>query len=74
MWLIALEERLPEVRVPLLPGDPDVGLDLQRALTTIYDIMGYDELIDYTQPPPGTLPPTAAGWVEEQLQRTGRRK
>ena len=35
------------VPVPLLPGDPDVPLDLQAALTTVYGIFGYDETIDY---------------------------
>jgi hypothetical protein len=47
IWPIALESPLPEVAVPLLPGDADAILDLQRALTTVYDILGYDELIDY---------------------------
>jgi hypothetical protein len=52
----------------LLPGDPDVPLELQRALHTVCDIIGYDDLIDYSQPPPGPLAPTEVTWVEEQLR------
>jgi hypothetical protein len=73
VWPIALEQRLPAVRIPLLPGDSDVILDLQQALGVVYDIIGYDELIDYTQPPPGPLMPAEAAWIDEQLRRAGRR-
>jgi len=38
--------------VPLRSPDPDVPLDLQTALNTIYDEARYDLSIDYTQPPP----------------------
>jgi hypothetical protein len=72
-WPILLESPLPEVRVPLMPGDADVVLELQQALATIYDILGYDELIDYRQPPPGILSPQDAAWLDERLQRVGRR-
>jgi hypothetical protein len=74
VWPVPLEGPLPVVTVPLLPGDPDVPLDLQQALATVYDIIGYDELIDYSQPSPGPLTPAESAWVEEQLRRTGRRK
>ena len=73
MWPIALAQALPVVHVPLLPGDPDVLLDLQQALTTVYDIIGYDELLDYAGRPPGPLTPAEAAWVESQLGRAGRR-
>jgi hypothetical protein len=74
VWPIALAQPLPDFRIPLLPGDTPVPLDLQQALGVIYDIIGYDELIDYSEPPPGPLTPAEAGWVEEQLRRAGRRK
>jgi hypothetical protein len=74
VWPIGLEQPLPEIKLPLLEGDAPVPLDLQRALGVVYDIIGYDELIDYTRPPPGPLTPAEAAWVEEQLRRSGRRK
>jgi len=73
-WAILLERPLPSVPVPLLPGDADVSLDLQQALTTVYDIIGYDELVDYSQPPYGPLTPEQAAWVEERLRSAGRRR
>jgi hypothetical protein len=74
VWPIALDQHLPAVTIPLLPGDPPVSLDLQQALQVVYDIIGYDELIDYDQPPPGPLGAAETAWVEEQLRRAGRRK
>jgi Protein of unknown function (DUF4058) len=47
---ITLQEPLPLVKIP---GDGPVSLDLQQALSVIYGIIGYDELIDYSKPPPG---------------------
>ncbi len=73
IWPIALDQPLPEVSIPLLPGEA-VVLDLQKALSVIYDIIGYDELIDYTQPPPGVLNASEMEWVAEQLRRAGKRK
>ncbi len=73
VWPIALGEPLPVVPVPLLPGDPDVPLDLQRALTTLYDLLGYDLAVDYTRPPEVPLRPDAAAWVEGHLRALGLR-
>ncbi len=74
VWPIALVQPLPVFPIPLLPGDSAVPLDLQQALAVVYDIIGYDELVDYTQPPPGPLTSAEAVWVEEQLRRAGRRQ
>jgi hypothetical protein len=38
--------------VPLLDPDPDVPLDLNQVINTIYDNAGYDYVIDYSQSPP----------------------
>jgi Protein of unknown function (DUF4058) len=73
VWPIPLEEALPSLAIPLLDDDT-VLLNLQQALAVIYDIIGYDELVDYMKPPPGPLTPAEAMWVEEQLRRAGRRK
>jgi hypothetical protein len=73
VWPVALEQPLPAVPIPLLPGDPPVMLELQQALATVYEIIGYDELLDYSQAPPGPLAPAEAVWVEEQLRRAGRK-
>jgi hypothetical protein len=68
IWPVALHDRLPTVPVPLLPGDADVPLDLQLAFTTIYDLLGYDLAVDYTQPPETALPPDEAAWAADRLR------
>jgi hypothetical protein len=73
VWPIALEDPLPTVPVPLLPGDEDVLLDLQQAFTATYDLHGYDLLIDYSQPPEIPLDEEAAGWVDARLRQVGLR-
>jgi hypothetical protein len=73
VWPILLDQPLPTIPVPLLPGDADVFLDLQLALTTVYDLSDYNLEIDYTQPPGGRLSPTEAAWVDERLRAAGLR-
>jgi hypothetical protein len=67
-YAITLDQPLPGVPVPLLPGDADVILDLQRALTTIYDQLRFDLAMDYSHPPEVPLPPQTAAWVDEHLR------
>jgi hypothetical protein len=66
IWPIALDEPLPTIPIPLLPGDEDSFLELQPALTTVYDVIGYDLLLDYSRPPETRLSPEAARWVEQR--------
>jgi hypothetical protein len=68
VWPIELPSPLPTVSVPLLPGDADVPLDLQLALTTIYDLLNYDLAIDYTHPPEVPLSPAQQSWAEALLK------
>jgi hypothetical protein len=72
-WPIRLDQPLPMIPVPLLAGDPDVGLDLQLAVTTVYDLSDYDLEIDYTQPPGGPLSPEEAAWIDQHLRTAGLR-
>jgi hypothetical protein len=50
VWPRRLEQPLPVISVPL-KGKDAVMLDLQRAVANVYDLGGYDTIIDYTQPP-----------------------
>ena len=68
MWPIRLRDRLPTVPVPLLPPDPDVLLDLQRAVDACYDLVRYERLLDYTvPPPPPPLSKADATWLTEKV-------
>ena len=67
VWPVRLEDALPTVPVPLLPGDEDVPLDLQEALSTVYDTFRYALTIDYARPPEVPLRPEEAAWANQRL-------
>jgi hypothetical protein len=73
VWPITLDQPLPEVPVPLLPGDDDAKLDLQQALTNVYDESALRYMIDYSKPPEIPLTPEQAAWVDERLRAAGPR-
>lgn len=73
VWPITFQDHLPTVPVPLLSGDADVTLDLQLALTNVYDLGGYDLAVDYTKPPESPLPADAGAWADEKLRAAGLR-
>jgi hypothetical protein len=73
VWPISLNASLPQVPVPLLAEDPDVMLDLQLALTTVYDLSDYDLELDYTKPPDAPLSPKEADWSDSHLRAVGLR-
>ena len=71
VWPIQLHMRLPVIPVPLLADDPDVPLDVQLALDTVYDTFNYDLAIDYTRPAEIPLVGEVAGWATERLRQAG---
>jgi hypothetical protein len=68
VWPIALEQALPTIPIPLLPGDADVALPLQHVLTRIYDTRGYAKFIDYAKPPSRPVEPTQEAWLQDRLR------
>jgi len=73
VWPIHLNQSLPNIPVPLLAGDPDIALDLQLALTNVYDLSDYDLEIDYTKPPDVPLSSEEADWSDSRLRAAGLR-
>lgn len=75
VWCAFFDKRLPRMPVPLLPPDADAALDLQRAVDAGFALVGYDLVIDYTQPPP---PPAMSAeelaWIDERLRAAGVRR
>jgi hypothetical protein len=70
VWPIGLRDRLPVVPTPLLPPDPDVPLDLQRAVDACYDLVHYERLLDYTvPPPPPPLSEEDAAWLAAVISK-----
>jgi hypothetical protein len=72
VYPVPLEQRLPAIPVPLLPGDGEVGIDLQAILDRCYDVGPYGRLPLYreTNPTP-PLSPEQAGWATALLRQKG---
>ncbi len=75
VWCAFFDKRLPRVSIPLLPPDAGAAMDLQRAVDACFALVGYDLLIDYTQPPP---PPAMSAEelarIDERLRAAGVRR
>ncbi|MCS7187612.1 MAG: DUF4058 family protein [Armatimonadetes bacterium] len=68
VWPIQIWEKLPTIPVPLLPPDPDVPLDLNAVVASVYERGAYDRIIDYRQPPPPPLTDEEAKWIDDWLR------
>jgi len=69
VYPILLEEPLPEIGIPLLPGDPEVPIDLQAVFTRCYDAGPYRRENPYLSGSP--VPPLPEGktrWASKLLQ------
>jgi hypothetical protein len=74
VYPIALSQRLPEIAIPLLPGDPDVPLDLQTAFSQAYDAGPFQREIEYsTDPIRPRLRPEPAEWAAAVIKSRRRR-
>jgi Protein of unknown function (DUF4058) len=69
VYPIRLEQRLPGIAIPLLPGDPDIPLSLQTVFDRAYDEGPYSRVVRYGEAriiPP--LQPHQLEWVQARLQ------
>ena len=74
LWPVRLDQRLPVIPVPVLPGDPDALLDLQVILAEVYDRSGYAYDVDYKSDPVPPLPPKWRAWAKKLLAARSRRR
>src|ERR1043165_1633779 len=68
-YVLRLRERLPAVRGPLRPTDPDAALDLQVLIEQCYQRGRYASIIDYAKPPHPPLPEQEAAWAKQVLNQ-----
>jgi hypothetical protein len=68
-WLIAftLCQPIPAFTLPLLPGDDEPEVALNRILHALYQRARFDLRLDYTQPPVPPLAEAAAAWARELI-------
>jgi hypothetical protein len=74
VYPISMLQRLPTIAIPLLPGDPDVLLDIQAVLDRVYDDGPYEDEIEYGKDriiP--RLNPEQAAWAADLLKKGKRR-
>jgi len=60
-----LQATLPSIPIPLKPEDADVRLDLQAALATSYDRLGFDYSLDYGRDVVPSLPEREESWLRQ---------
>jgi hypothetical protein len=73
-WTTSLQQPLPTIPVPVRDGDADVALDLQDAITAVYERGAFDLRIDYTVDPLPPLNSTNGQWIAHLLRERGLRQ
>jgi Protein of unknown function (DUF4058) len=61
---------IPPIPIPLLPGDPELLLDLNGILHALVDRASYDLILDYVQPPDPPLRPEDEAWAAKIVAAT----
>jgi hypothetical protein len=67
-----VRDRLPRIGVPLAEPDPDVPLDLQAALSRVYEMGSYRDRINYSVPCQPPLSEEDQSWANELVKQAGR--
>jgi hypothetical protein len=69
VYLFSVRDPIPDIPIPLRPGEAEPVLPLNQLLHTVYDRAGYDLIIDYLQPPAPPLAKEDMEWLKQLLQR-----
>lgn len=73
LYAFNLQDVIPLFPLPLRSGDIEPVVDLQTLLSGVYDMSGYDLVIDYTQEPVPPLSESDAAWADARLRENGLR-
>jgi hypothetical protein len=73
LYAFNLQDVIPSFPLPLRAGDTEPVVDLQTLLNAVYDISGYDLVIDYTREPVPPLAEPDAAWADALLREQGLR-
>jgi hypothetical protein len=69
VYLFSVRDPIPDIPIPLRPGEAEPVLPLNQLLHTLYDRAGYDLTIDYQQPPIPSLAKEDMEWLGQLLQQ-----
>lgn len=67
LYAFSLRQPIPAIPVPLLSGEAEPVLDLQKLLNYVYERGRYHLTIDYTKPPSPPLSGKDAAWAKTLL-------
>ncbi|MEH2378386.1 MAG: DUF4058 family protein [Nostoc sp.] len=73
LYAFNLLDIIPRFPLPLRSGDTEPVIDLQTLLNEVYDIYGYDLVVDYSQQPVSALLEADTAWVDALLREKGLR-
>ena len=73
MYRVLLRQRLPAIKIPLRPNDPDARLDLQLLIDAAYENGGYGSDIDYSQQPIPPFNTEDATWAAAVIREASPR-
>lgn len=73
LWLCSVRERLPIISIPLTEDMPDLVLDMNEAISMLYEEGSYEMVLDYHQEPPSPMLPEDARWLDALLRGQGLR-
>ena len=66
VYLFTIRDPIPDIPVPLQPGDMEPSLALNRLVHEVYDRAGYDLTLDYQQaPPPPQMREQDLQWIQQ---------
>ncbi|MCG6134439.1 MAG: DUF4058 family protein [Nostoc sp. LLA-1] len=73
LYAFNLQDVIPSFSLPLRVGDSEPVIDLQTLLNGVYDISGYDLVIDYSKEIIPPLSEVDSGWVDGLLREQALR-
>ena len=65
VYLFSIRQAIPDLPIPLRPGEEEPVVPLNKILHDLYDQGGYDLIVNYQQSAEPPLPEVDAGWVTE---------
>jgi hypothetical protein len=67
VYLFSVRQPIPDIPIPLQPGEAEPVLSVNGLLHSLYDQGSYDLMIDYQQPPVPPLDESDRTWAEGLL-------
>jgi hypothetical protein len=70
LYAFGVRRPIPQIPIPLLPGDPEPGLDLNTILHALYERARFDLRLNYRNPPMPPLREHHREWAREIISKS----